>query len=143
MEDNLNGLPWSAMISPPSLAALAANEALIEADSPSEQVFEAVGLGKQGLPVPMFKTTTRVLLKDGPATLIFNTFFLSLLGSLVLLETPGRGSSDSGAGPVRAASRCAAGLSQPLVRASICIESVQIGLAGLAQAQADVPIVDP
>ncbi|TNC75101.1 response regulator [Janthinobacterium lividum] len=71
MEDNLNGLPWSAMISPPSLAALAANEALIEADSPSEQVFEAVGLGKQGLSIPMFKTTTRVLLKDGPATLIF------------------------------------------------------------------------
>ncbi|WP_058050439.1 response regulator [Janthinobacterium sp. Ant5-2-1] len=71
MEDNLNGLPWSAMIFEPSLAALAANEALIEADSPSEQVFEAVGLGKQGLPVPMFKTTTRVMLKDGPATLIF------------------------------------------------------------------------
>jgi PAS domain S-box-containing protein len=71
LEDNLNGLPWSAMIAAPSLAALAANEALIEADSPSEQVFEAVGLGKQGLPVPMFKTTTRVLLKDGPATLIF------------------------------------------------------------------------
>ncbi|MGK5060924.1 response regulator [Janthinobacterium sp. LB3P112] len=71
LKDNLNGLPWSAMISAPSLAALAVNEALIEADSPSEQVFEAVGLGKQGLPVPMFKTTTRVLLKDGPATLIF------------------------------------------------------------------------
>lgn len=71
LEDNLNGLPWSAMIAAPSLAALAANEALIEADSPSEQVFEAVGLGKQGLAVPMFKTTTRVLLKDGPATLIF------------------------------------------------------------------------
>ncbi|MCC7683383.1 response regulator [Janthinobacterium sp. FW305-128] len=70
-DDNLNGLPWSAMISAPSLAALAANEALIEADSPSEQVFEAVGLGKQGLPVPMYKTTTRVVLKDGPATLIF------------------------------------------------------------------------
>lgn len=70
-EDNLNGLPWSAMISAQSQAALAANEALIEADSPSEQVFEAVGLGKQGLPVPMFKTTTRVMLKDGPATLIF------------------------------------------------------------------------
>jgi len=70
-DDNLNGLPWSAMISAPSLATLAANEALIEADSPSEQVFEAVGLGKQGLPVPMFKTTTRVMLKDGPATLIF------------------------------------------------------------------------
>ncbi|WP_332860398.1 response regulator [Janthinobacterium svalbardensis] len=70
-EDDLNGLPWSAMISAQSQAALATNEALIEADSPSEQVFEAVGLDKQGLPVPMFKTTTRVMLKDGPATLIF------------------------------------------------------------------------
>ncbi|WP_426074422.1 response regulator [Janthinobacterium sp. DSP2-3-3] len=70
-EDDLNGLPWSAMISPQSQAALATNEALIEADSPSEQVFEAIGLDKQGLPVPMFKTTTRVMLKDGPATLIF------------------------------------------------------------------------
>ena len=70
-EDDLNGLPWSAMISAQSQAALATNEALIEADSPSEQVFEAIGLGKQGLPVPVFKTTTRVMLKDGPATLIF------------------------------------------------------------------------
>lgn len=70
-EDDLNGLPWSAMISAQSQAALATNEALIEADSPSEQVFEAIGLDKQGLPVPVFKTTTRVMLKDGPATLIF------------------------------------------------------------------------
>ncbi|MGK5045826.1 response regulator [Janthinobacterium sp. GB4P2] len=70
-DDDLNGLPWSAMISAQSQAALATNEALIEADSPSEQVFEAIGLDKQGLPVPMFKTTTRVMLKDGPATLIF------------------------------------------------------------------------
>ncbi len=70
-EDDLNGLPWSAMISAQSQAALATNEALIEADSPSEQVFEAIGLDKQGLPVPIFKTTTRVMLKDGPATLIF------------------------------------------------------------------------
>ncbi|MGK5011423.1 response regulator [Janthinobacterium sp. MDB2-8] len=70
-EDDLNGLPWSAMISAQSQAALATNEALIEADSPSEQVFEAIGLDKQGLPVPVFKTTARVMLKDGPATLIF------------------------------------------------------------------------
>ncbi|WP_426088269.1 ATP-binding protein [Janthinobacterium sp. PSPC1-1] len=70
-EDDLNGIPWSAMISAQSQAALATNEALIEADSPSEQVFEAIGLNKQGLPVPVFKTTTRVMLKDGPATLIF------------------------------------------------------------------------
>ena len=70
-EDDLNGLPWSAMISAQSQAALATNEALIEADSPSEQVFEAIGLDKQGLLVPVFKTTTRVMLKDGPATLIF------------------------------------------------------------------------
>ncbi|WP_071077541.1 ATP-binding protein [Janthinobacterium lividum] len=70
-DDDLNGMPWSAMISAQSQAALATNEALIEADSPSEQVFEAIGLGKRGLPVPVFKTTTRVMLKDGPATLIF------------------------------------------------------------------------
>lgn len=70
-EDDLNGLPWSAMISAQSQMALATNEALIEADSPSEQVFEAIGLDKQGLPVPVFKTTTRVMLKDGPATLVF------------------------------------------------------------------------
>ena len=69
--DDLNGLPWSAMISAQSQAALASNEALIEADSASEQMFEAVGVDKQGLPVPVFKTTTRVMLKDGPATLIF------------------------------------------------------------------------
>ncbi|ATD61222.1 hypothetical protein CNX70_14445 [Janthinobacterium svalbardensis] len=70
-EDDLNGLPWSAMLSAQSQAALATNEALIEADSPSEQLFEAIALDKQGLPVPVFKTTTRVMLKDGPATLIF------------------------------------------------------------------------
>ena len=70
-EDDLNGRPWSAMIAAQSQAALATNEALIEADSPSEQVFEAICLGKHGLPVPVFKTTTRVMLKDGPATLIF------------------------------------------------------------------------
>ncbi|MGV8866602.1 MAG: ATP-binding protein [Janthinobacterium svalbardensis] len=70
-EDDLNGLPWSAMLSAQSQAALATNEALIEADSPSEQLFQAIALDKQGLPVPVFKTTTRVMLKDGPATLIF------------------------------------------------------------------------
>ncbi|MEM8515974.1 response regulator [Janthinobacterium sp. CAN_S7] len=71
LEDDLNGAAWSSMLSAQSQATLATNEALIEADSPSEQVFEAFGLDKQGLPVPMFKTTTRVMLKDGPATLIF------------------------------------------------------------------------
>ena len=47
------------------------NEAMIEADSPAEQHFEALGLGKQGSLVPVFKTTARVLLADGPATLVF------------------------------------------------------------------------
>ncbi len=70
-EDDLTGQPWRAMIAAESRAMLADNEALIEADSPSEQRFEALGLGKQGRPVPVLKTTTRVLLADGPATLIF------------------------------------------------------------------------
>jgi PAS domain S-box-containing protein len=69
--DDLSGLPWRAMLTPASQVALASQEALIEADSASEQMFEAVGLDKQGRPVPLFKTTARVLLKDGPATLIF------------------------------------------------------------------------
>jgi PAS domain S-box-containing protein len=69
--DDLSGLPWRAMLTAASQVALASQEALIEADSASEQMFEAVGLDKQGQPVPVFKTTARVLLKDGPATLIF------------------------------------------------------------------------
>ena len=71
LEDDLSGLPWRSMLTAESQAALASSEALIEADSASEQVFEAVGLDKQGRPVPVFKTTARVMLKDGPATLIF------------------------------------------------------------------------
>ena len=71
LEDDLSGLSWRAMITAESQAALATNEALIEADSASEQMFEAVGLDKQGRPVPVFKTTARVMLKDGPATLVF------------------------------------------------------------------------
>ena len=71
LEDDLSGMPWRAMLTAQSQAALTANEALIEADSASEQMFEAVGLDKQGRPVPVFKTTARVMLKDGPATLIF------------------------------------------------------------------------
>jgi len=69
--DDLAGLPWQSMIAPQSRASLAVNAAMIEADSPDEQHFEAVGLGKQGSLVPMFKTTARVLLADGPATLVF------------------------------------------------------------------------
>lgn len=71
LEDDLSGLPWRAMLTPASQVALASNEALIEADSASEQMFEAVGVDKQGRPVPILKTSTRVMLKDGPATLIF------------------------------------------------------------------------
>ena len=70
-EDDLSGLPWRAMLTPTSQVALASIEALIEADSASEQMFEAVGVDKQGRPVPILKTSTRVMLKDGPATLIF------------------------------------------------------------------------
>ncbi|MDZ5633782.1 response regulator [Janthinobacterium sp. GMG1] len=70
-EDDLSGLAWHTMLTADSQVALASNEALIEADSASEQMFEAVGLDKQGRPVPILKTSTRVMLKDGPATLIF------------------------------------------------------------------------
>ena len=70
-EDDLTGLPWSGMISPESRAILHEQEALINADSPIEQTFEAQGLGKDGHLVPVFKAVTRVELIDGPATLIF------------------------------------------------------------------------
>jgi PAS domain S-box-containing protein len=70
-ENELTGLPWSAMISPESRAAMHAQEALILEDSPVEQTFEAEGLDKEGRRIPVFKTTTRVMLADGPATLIF------------------------------------------------------------------------
>ncbi len=71
VDDDLTGLAWSAMITPESRPALREQETLIVADSPIEQKFEAQGLGKAGRPVPVFKTTTRVELIDGPATLIF------------------------------------------------------------------------
>jgi len=70
-EDDLSGLPWSAMITSGSRAALCEQERLIIGDSPVEQKFEAQGLGKEGSVVPVFKTTARVMLVDGPATLIF------------------------------------------------------------------------
>jgi len=69
--DDLTGLPWRAMIAAPSLAGLARQEALIEADTPTEQHFEAIGLGKWGSSVPVYKTTAQVRLADGPATLVF------------------------------------------------------------------------
>ena len=70
-EDDLTGLPWSAMISPESREILHDQEALIKEDSPIEQRFEAQGLDKEGHLVPVFKTTARVELVDGPATLVF------------------------------------------------------------------------
>jgi len=70
-EDDLTGLPWSAMISSQSREILHEQEASIIADSPIEQMFEAQGLGKEGRLAPVFKTTARVELVDGPATLIF------------------------------------------------------------------------
>lgn len=71
-EDDLTGLPWSAMITPKSRAILHEQEVLINQDSPAEQTFEAEGLGKDGNVVPVFKAITRVNLLDGPATLIFS-----------------------------------------------------------------------
>ena len=70
--DDLTGLPWSAMISTESRSTLREQEALIVSDSPTEQMFEAQGLGKEGRLVPVQKTTARVMLIDGPATLIFS-----------------------------------------------------------------------
>ncbi len=69
--EDMHGLPWHAMIATASLATLPQEQALIDSDSAREQRFEAVGLGKDGTAVPVFKSTTRVDLSDGPATLIF------------------------------------------------------------------------
>jgi|GEM_PF-896344 len=69
--DDLTGLFWSAMLSDQSNQALQAEHALIAADSPIEQRFEAEGRSKKGNLVPVFKCTARVELADGPATLIF------------------------------------------------------------------------
>jgi PAS domain S-box-containing protein len=68
---DLVGLPWSAMLSEEARTLLHAQAALIEEDSPLEQMFEAVALDKGGSLVPVFKTTARVVLADGPATLVF------------------------------------------------------------------------
>ena len=70
-KDDLTGQLWNSMISPESRALLREQQALINEDSAVEQTFEALGLGKNGDLVPVFKATTRVDLLDGPATLIF------------------------------------------------------------------------
>lgn len=69
--DTLDGLPWRAMIAAASRQVLAEQERLIEIDTPQDQNFEALGLGKEGRLVPVLKVTTRVMLADGPATLVF------------------------------------------------------------------------
>ncbi|MEB0136512.1 response regulator [Actimicrobium sp. CCC2.4] len=69
--DDLTGLPWRAMIAPESSDLLHEQEALINLDSPTELKFEAIGLGRDACRVPVYKTTTRVMLADGAATLIF------------------------------------------------------------------------
>ena len=68
---DLTGLTWRAMIAPASLRELQAEEANLDADAPVEQRFEAIGLGQGNTEIPVFKATTRVMLVDGPATLIF------------------------------------------------------------------------
>jgi len=70
-QDDLQGLPWRAMLAGQSRQALQREEALIEADSAHEQTFEALGLGKAGSLVPVLKATARVMLADGGATLVF------------------------------------------------------------------------
>jgi PAS domain S-box-containing protein len=69
--DELAGLPWSALIAAESLNGLKMQASLINADSPTELRFEALGIGNTGGLIPMFKATTRVALRDGPVTLIF------------------------------------------------------------------------
>jgi PAS domain S-box-containing protein len=69
--DELAGLPWSAVIAGESLDVLKIQTSLINADSPTELRFEAVGIGQGGALIPLFKATTRVDLRDGPVTLIF------------------------------------------------------------------------
>ena len=69
--DDLVGMPWRAMIAPESIALLGHQETLIGDDSATDLMFEAMGLGKDHCRVPVYKTTTRVVLADGPATLIF------------------------------------------------------------------------
>jgi PAS domain S-box-containing protein len=69
--DSMSGMPWRAMLAPDSLALLREQEALIAADSPAEQHFEAIGVRSDHSCIPVFKATTRVELADGPATLIF------------------------------------------------------------------------
>jgi PAS domain S-box-containing protein len=70
-EDNLNGRRWTEMIAPESRRHLSQTEKLIATDSATEQMFEVQALGKESRRTPVFKTTTRVILADGPATLIF------------------------------------------------------------------------
>jgi PAS domain S-box-containing protein len=70
-DDSLTGLQWQAMIAPDSLGKLHEQQRRIEADAAVEQRFEAIGLCKGDIPIPVLKATTRVSLSDGAATLIF------------------------------------------------------------------------
>lgn len=70
-DESLVGMLWSDMISVDSRALLHTQEALIREDSPKEHMFEAMGLGQDGSLVLVLKTTARVVLADGPATLVF------------------------------------------------------------------------
>ena len=69
--EDLTGMPWRRMIAPCSLETLQEELVRIDHDAPVEQRFEAIGLGKDDVLVPVLKATARVLLGDGPATLIF------------------------------------------------------------------------
>ena len=70
-DDKLTGLNWGEMITPASLRALQVQQACLDGDAPVEQSFEAIGVGKGTTLIPLLKATTRVMLSDGPATLIF------------------------------------------------------------------------
>jgi PAS domain S-box-containing protein len=69
--EQLAGMEWSALVAPESHSMTDARRALIAQDSATELSFEVIGLRKGGRRVQELKTTARVELADGPATLIF------------------------------------------------------------------------
>ncbi|WP_426111607.1 response regulator [Massilia sp. PWRC2] len=70
-DEDLTGMTWRAMIAPASQQQLAEQLACLDADAAIEQRFEALGVGNGGASIPVFKATARVMLSDGPASLIF------------------------------------------------------------------------
>ena len=70
-DEDLNGLAWDVLLVAESRAALRDQLTAIAADSLAEQSFDAIELCKTGARLQIHKTTARVELADGAATLIF------------------------------------------------------------------------